>query len=493
MRVVSFQVRRLDARSLARGVLGRGRLAASLVVVLTVLSWLLLAVPAGADMVPTNISPPTILGATQEGQTLTEVQGSWTNQPTSYSYRWARCDSAGKRCVVIQGATARTYTLRGADVGQAIVVHETAHNASGASKPARSAPTAVISPAPQSSPGTTDTQTTLLASPAAPVTNEAVTLIAAVTSSDSAAAPSGAVTFLNGTSTIAECANEPINPTGQSVVVTCQTWFVASTAELMAVFSPSASANMAGSSSPSVSLVIGRDATSTSLDVSKTLGVGASTTYTATVTSTPGRLGSLQPTGTVEFLDGGQPIASCSSQPLTGTGATCTVTYNSVGSHNITAQYGGNADFLGSAPPAQLVSVVRPPPHVVGFISSTMQWSFYYTDTYTRVLTLVVNGASGATITASCDNRGCPFGRHVTRVTRTTRCAHTHTCRGRGTIDLAPGFRNPRLAVGTRITVAITRPGWIGKYYQFTIRPRRPPGVKVACLAPGTARPGSAC
>ena len=485
----------MDARSLAHGVLGRGRLAGSLVVVLTVLSWLLLAVPASADSVPTNISPPTILGTTQEGQTLTEVHGSWTNQAVWYSYRWARCDSAGRRCVVSPGATAQTYTLSGADVGHAIVVHETAHNVSGGSMPARSAPTAVISisPAPQSSPGTTHSQTTLLASPAAPVTNEAVTLIAAVTSSDSAAAPSGTVTFLNGTSTIAECANEPVQPTGQSVLVTCQTWFAASTAELTAVFSPSSSANMAGSSSPSVSLVIGRDATSTSLDVSKTLGVGASTTYTATVTSTPGRLGSLQPTGTVEFLDHGQPIASCSSQPLTGAGATCTVTYNSVGSHNISAQYGGDGNFDGSAAPAQRVSVVKPSPHVLGFISSTMQWSFYSTDTYTRVLTLVVNGASGARITASCHDRGCPFASHVTRVRGTTRCAHTHTCRGRGTIDLAPGFRNRSLAVGTRITVAITRPGWIGKYYRFTIRSRRPPGVQVACLAPGATRPGSAC
>jgi hypothetical protein len=278
-------------------------------------------------------------------------------------------------------------------------------------------------------------------------------------------------------------------------VMTCQTWFAASTAQLSAVFSPSAGATMAGSTSPIVSLMIGRDATSTSLDVPKTVGVHASTTYTVTVNSTPGRLGTLQPSGTVEFFDGGQAVASCRSQRLTNAGATCTVTYNMPGSHSITAQYGGDGNFRGSSAPAQRVSVVKPPPRVLGLISSTMQWSFYSTATYTRVLTLVVNGASGATVTTSCHDRGCPFARTATLVTKTKRCPQTRTgsCAARGTIDLAPGFRNRPLSVGAQITVAITRPGWIGKYYRFTVRASRPPRVEIACRAPGATRPGLGC
>jgi Bacterial Ig-like domain (group 3) len=493
MRRVSYDVRLPGARSSAHGLLDRGLLAAGLVAVSTVLGWVLLAAPANADGVPMNISPPTILGAPQEGQTLTEVNGSWTNQPTSYSYRWQRCDSAGSTCSEIPGASTQTYTLTGVDVGYAIVVKEIAHNAAGHRK-AVSAPTAVVSPAP-ASPNTNQTVTTLLASPTDPVVNEAVTLVASVTSSDSAAAPSGAVTFLNGASTIAGCANEPVDPHGQSVIVTCQTWFIASMAQLAAVFSPSAGATMAGSASPTVSLMIGRDASSTSLDVSKTVGVGASTTYTATVNSMPGRLGTMQPTGTVEFLDGGQTIASCTNEQLTNAGATCTVRYNTTGSHNITAQYGGDANFGGSSAPAQPVNVIQPPPRVLGFISSTMQWTFDSTSTYTKVLRLVVNGASGSTVTMSCHDRGCPFARKAMLVAKTRRCAQkpTHTCPARGTIDLAPRFLNRRLSVGAQITVVITRPGWIGKYYQFTVRAGRPPHVQIACLAPGAIRPGFAC
>jgi hypothetical protein len=58
---------------------------------------------------------------------------------------------------------------------------------------------------------------------------------------------------------------------------------------------------------------------------------------------------------------------------------------------------------------------------------------------------------------------------------------------------LAPVFHNRRLAVGAQITVAITRPLWIGKYYQFTIRARRAPRVRIACLAPGAVRPRFGC
>jgi Bacterial Ig-like domain (group 3) len=482
--------------SSAHAAFDRRCLSACLVVVSTVFAWALLAPAARADGVPTIVSPPTITGTSQDGQTLTEAHGSWTNQPTSYSYQWQRCSGVGGGCGAIAGATAQTYTLTPGDVGHTILVEETAHNASGASKPASSAPTAAVTPAPQPSPGSaTQTVTTLVTSPTATVVNEAVTLIAAVTSSEVTVAPSGTVTFLNGASAIAGCAGEPVAPTGPSVVVTCQTWFAASTAQLTAVFAPSAGATMTSSVSPPVSLVIGRDATSTVLDVSKTVGIGTSTTYTAAVTPTQDRLGDMQPTGRVEFFDGAQPIASCQGQQMTHAGATCTVMYDSPGSHSITAQYAGDTNFRGSSALAQAMTVVKPLPRILGLITSTMQWNFYFTPTYTKVLTLVVNGASGATVTITCQSAGCPFARRATLVTRTGRCAlqHPRTCATHGRLDLAPGFRDRRLGDGAQITVAITRRGWIGKSYRFTIHAGRPPRIQIACLAAGSARPRVGC
>jgi hypothetical protein len=96
---------------------------------------------------PGNVSLPSISGAAMQGQTLTEQHGSWSNEPTSYTYQWDDCDSADSNCTPIPGAIGQTYTLSASDVGDTIRVEETASNASGASSPATSEPTAVVQPA----------------------------------------------------------------------------------------------------------------------------------------------------------------------------------------------------------------------------------------------------------------------------------------------------------------------------------------------------------
>ena len=100
--------------------------------------------PVVATDAPAVSAPPAISGAAVQGQTLNETPGSWTNAPTSYSYQWEDCDASGEYCSPIVGATAQTYTPAASDVGQTIVVQETAANAAGSGSPAASAPTAVV-------------------------------------------------------------------------------------------------------------------------------------------------------------------------------------------------------------------------------------------------------------------------------------------------------------------------------------------------------------
>jgi hypothetical protein len=126
----------------------------------------------------------------------------------------------------------------------------------------------------------------------------------------------------------------------------------------------------------------------------------------------------------------------------------------------------------------------------------TMQWIFHYTFAHTKVLSLVVNGApAGANVLVDCHGQGCPFTDHRTVIAETRRCTakSKRRCATDGTIDLAPDFHRHSLHAGTRITVAITRPQWIGKYYIFDTRAGRAPRVHVACLPPGGARPGGPC
>jgi hypothetical protein len=225
------------------------------------------------------------------------------------------------------------------------------------------------------------------------------------------------------------------------------------------------------------------------------VNVGVSTTYTATVTPPSTRPGPVEPSGSVEFLDGGQPIGSCLSQPLTNGGATCTVTYMAVGRHSISARYLGDGNFTGSSSAVQAVSAVPVPPHVLGTITSTMQWTFFYTPFYTEVRALVLNGApAGSTVRVKCHGRGCPFAAHATIVTKSRRCAakSRRGCSVRS-VNLASAFAHRQLRVGAQVAVVIVRRGWIGKYYGFTIQAGRGPRVYIGCLPPGATRPRAHC
>jgi hypothetical protein len=84
------------------------------------------------------------------GETLTAQNGTWTNNPTSFTYQWQRCTAAGPPCASIAGATQRTYEVVAADAGSTLRVRVIAANADGASQPEFSPRTAVVQQAPGS-------------------------------------------------------------------------------------------------------------------------------------------------------------------------------------------------------------------------------------------------------------------------------------------------------------------------------------------------------
>jgi hypothetical protein len=103
---------------------------------------------ANAPKAPVNTTPPTIQGSLYVGKTLTAGTGTWSNTPTSYVYKWIRCNNpAATRCNAIAGATQKTYKLTQADVGHAIAVFVSATNKSGTSGPASSKVTDLVSAA----------------------------------------------------------------------------------------------------------------------------------------------------------------------------------------------------------------------------------------------------------------------------------------------------------------------------------------------------------
>jgi hypothetical protein len=435
--------------------------------------------------VPANQTPPKISGTAREGQTLTASPGSWTpiaSSPGSYEYQWVRCH--GSNCGSIPNATQSTYTLTGDDAGAMVGVQVTADDVGGQSVAALSPETGVV---------VATSTTTLILTPSPAVTNQSVTLVATVISGSGAVSPSGAVAFKSGGGVIGGCATEPIKPIGQSVTVTCQTTFAASTPSISAVYAPSSGSIVMGSSSPTSTVTVGRSRTSTSLNVSTEFDVGNYTDYTATVTPPTTSIGPIVPSGSVEFLDFGKPIAPCRRRPLTNGRATCRIKYKSVGTHSITVRYGGDSNFLSSHASAHRVKAVLT---VLGIITSVTSWTANFSPNSTRFTQFVITGVTpGTNVFLTCNGRGCPFAKLTTAVTKLPRCASKgkHRCSSSRTINLLPNFRGAHLRVGAKITLSLGRCGWVGKYYTLTIRSGKPPRQVLTGLPVDLLRPGLRC
>ena len=93
----------------------------------------------------TNTSRPTITGTARVGDELTANEGTWTGNPTSFTFQWQRCDIDAVTCLAVTGATGRTYGVRLADLGFRLRVVVTAHKNDRLGT-ATSAPTGVVQP-----------------------------------------------------------------------------------------------------------------------------------------------------------------------------------------------------------------------------------------------------------------------------------------------------------------------------------------------------------
>ncbi len=320
-------------------------------------------------------------------------------------------------------------------------------------------------------------------SPNTPTTNQGITLVATVSSNSPNANPHGSVSFFNGSAAVPGCANKAVNG-GQTITIVCQAAFPAGLAQISAAYVADPASLVAGSSSDTTSVSIGKGPTSVSLAVTPEVAPGGHATYVATLEVPVSDAGPTLPSGSIEFLDGGQPIGACASQALSSLTATCSVGYPSPGTHSISALYNGDANFTGSSSAASSVQIVKgapKAPRVHGALGSTLGWRIYFHPHYSEVAQLEAFAiAKGTSILVQCDGKGCPF-------------AKWHLSKPARAINLLSRFGHRHLRPGTRVTVRLTRRHWVGKYYSFTIRAGRAPMVRRTCLAPGAVRPGVGC
>ncbi len=90
--------------------------------------------PDGAFLTPENTALPVASPGTPD-QAVPEstTTGTWTNEPTGYTYQWERCNATGGECKEISGAAGSKYTPVEADVEHTLVVTVTAKNEAGSS------------------------------------------------------------------------------------------------------------------------------------------------------------------------------------------------------------------------------------------------------------------------------------------------------------------------------------------------------------------------
>jgi len=183
---------------------------------------------------------------------------------------------------------------------------------------------------------TGSTSTTLAASSVSPTIGTPITLTATV----SPAPDSGTVAFIDEGAPLPQCEAQPVNTiTGEA---TCEVTYETPDAYVVtAEYSGSTDTSYQSSQSASEEIVARAPTTITLAASSSSPTLGSSVTYTATVTPVPS-------SGTVSFMEGETVIPGCGEQPVNpSTGqATCEVTYETPGTHSITAQFSGSRQAI---------------------------------------------------------------------------------------------------------------------------------------------------
>ena len=152
-------------------------------------------------------------------------------------------------------------------------------------------------------------------------------------------------------------------------------------------------------------------------------------------------------------------------------------TYNTNGSHRITVTI---SDRGGASTSAQTTAVVKSVP-IAGGVRERFQ-STAYRPYYTTVASLLIHDAArGSHVLVRCHGHGCPYRQETINVKH-------------GSLNLAREFRNRHLTPGTYFAIALTNPGWCGKYWTYRVRAAALPAASGPIyLAPGATRPGKGC
>jgi hypothetical protein len=232
------------------------------------------------------------------------------------------------------------------------------------------------------------TTTALSASSTTPTFGQSVTLTASVNPASAA----GAVQFLDGATVLGTAALS-----GGSAAISTSSLAVGSHS-ITAVYG--GDAGDTGSSSSAIAVTVRKMATATALASSLNPAVsGQSVTFTATVSPASA-------TGSVQFKDGGTILGTVT---LAGGSAAFSTSSLAIGSHSITAVYGGDGNGNGSTSAALTETVNAPPPgdpsNLTATASNSSTINLTWTASPTSGVTYNVYSSANAIFTPGPSNR----------------------------------------------------------------------------------------
>jgi hypothetical protein len=231
--------------------------------------------------------------------------------------------------------------------------------------------------------------------------------------------PTGAVTFFDGTTALGSSA-----PNSSGIATFATSTLTAGTHSLTAQYA--GDMNFVASTSPVLSQVVQivLSTTITALSPLSSASYGAPVTFAATVTSTS----SGTPTGAITFLDG--TIALGVGTLNGGARATFRISTLTVGTHSITAAYGGDSNFTASNSPA-VTETITPAATTAVLVSSGVSASSGAPVTFTATITSSSPGTPSGTLTfldgTTALGTGTLNGSGVATLTTSTLTVGTHS------------------------------------------------------------------
>jgi hypothetical protein len=176
------------------------------------------------------------------------------------------------------------------------------------------------------------TATSLVSTPNPSTFGQSVVLLATVSPTSGAGTPTGTVTFKEGATILG---SSPLDSNGRGTISTSS--LAVGVHSITAEYGGDAT-HSASSSAPASQTVNQANTTTTVKSNRNPSNAGRAVTFTATVSPSAA-------TGAVQFFDGAVLMGTAT---LSGGKATFTTSSLSTGSHSITAQYGGSANYSGS-------------------------------------------------------------------------------------------------------------------------------------------------